>query len=214
MGLIYPGVPNWIADFAASSNQIYAAIETGTHVGNSTRQLSSKFQLVETIESSAELFEKAQKLSVERKNIRFHLGESSQTLSRILQNHTEPIFFWLDAHYSGGNTSGLMAPCPLLQELGVLADWNLVQDSIICVDDARLFGAPHDLAPQMEGWPSTFEVLMQIDSMNLSSFIMDDVIVAIPEKLRKSYMNAYSNQFISGQPPKVKTKNLLKKLLR
>lgn len=214
MGLSYPGVPNWISDFVASSNKISTAVETGTHVGNSTRQLASKFQEVDTIETSAELFRTAQESSTDLKNISFHLGESALILKQILQNHTKPTFFWLDAHYSGGNTSGQSSPCPLIDELNLIAEWRGVGVSIICIDDARLFGAPHDLAPQMEGWPSTYEVLTVIHSMNLTSFIMDDVIVAIPEHLRTEFMKAYMEHLGTMETAQTRGKNILRKILK
>lgn len=78
------------------------AIETGTCRGNGTRLLAKKFSRVITIELSKNLSDAARsRLRGEFKNIEFLNGESSVELGRMLPEISEPIFFFLDAHWSG-----------------------------------------------------------------------------------------------------------------
>jgi len=108
----------------------------------------------------------------------------------------EGTFFWLDAHYSGGNTSGAEYPCPVIDELIQIQNFEFYQKSLICIDDARLFGGPHDLAPSMKGWPRLYPILKMVDEMQLSSFLVDDVIVCLPHQYEREFMQSYTSRSI------------------
>jgi hypothetical protein len=75
-----------------------------------------------------------------------HLGDSAVVLEELLASGvlpTEPVLFYLDAHWSGGETAGedVDGGCPVLRELEVIARYRKkdVSDMII-VDDMRLMG--------------------------------------------------------------------------
>jgi hypothetical protein len=59
-------------------------------------------------------------------------------LPEVLATIREPALFWLDAHYSGGITSGSDEYCPVLRELELIFN-NGVREHVVLVDDARLF---------------------------------------------------------------------------
>ncbi|MGZ3687011.1 MAG: hypothetical protein ACXWP5_12135 [Bdellovibrionota bacterium] len=84
------------------------AVETGTCRGDSARILAKSFEQVVTIELSAELSSSAQKkLEAEGfSNIRFVHGDSAVDLPKLLPSlrPDEPVFFFLDAHWSGDRT--------------------------------------------------------------------------------------------------------------
>lgn len=72
-------------------------------------------------------------------------GDSSVELLKISENHKDnKIFFWLDAHFSGGQTgkSKEYGECPIIGELSFLE--NLNKKPIVVIDDIELFGVQKD----------------------------------------------------------------------
>lgn len=187
MGIVHSGIPTWVVDFAKSKLDIQVAFETGTHVGSSTKILASSFTEVYTVESNQALMQVAKSRLVDFTNIQFVLDNSPNALGFYLGKIEKPILFWLDAHYSGGDTDGLQSPCPLLEELKCVAQFSQISRSVICIDDARLFGAPHDLAPNMLGWPNLFTVLNACNDLGLRTFILDDIIVGISKEISSHF---------------------------
>ncbi|MDR1514735.1 MAG: hypothetical protein LBS45_03495 [Synergistaceae bacterium] len=57
-------------------------------------------------------------------------------LKDVLDGKNSPMLFWLDAHWSGGDTAGENIQCPLLEELKIILDSN--SSHFILIDDARL----------------------------------------------------------------------------
>lgn len=59
--------------------------------------------------------------------------------NRALDLTKGPVLFWLDGHYSGGDTACGVEDCPIVRELRIIAARNEPGD-VILIDDARLFG--------------------------------------------------------------------------
>jgi len=65
--------------------------------------------------------------------------------------------FWLDAHWSGGDTYGENDECPLMDELKIIFQYR--KNYVILIDDARLFMAPPPKPHKIENWPSIKEIV-------------------------------------------------------
>jgi len=115
-------------------------IETGTYKGISMANVSKKFRLVHTIELSENLYKKAVDKFKDRKNIVFHCGDSAETLKKILPSIDEPVVFWLDAHYSAGETVRGHEEIPLLRELEAIVSSGRKHVDIIIIDDLPYIG--------------------------------------------------------------------------
>ena len=74
-------------------------------------------------------------------NVRPFFEGSVSGLQKLKDVLYEPTIFFLDAHYSGGETAGsdIDNGCPILRELEVIANRNVAGD-IIFIDDMRLMG--------------------------------------------------------------------------
>jgi hypothetical protein len=188
MGLVFAGLPDWILEFVENETRIQLAIETGTFLGESAQMLSGSFETVYTIEAAPELFHHSTKRFLENKKVTVFLGSSLNVLPDLMTTLNVPAFYWLDAHYSGDVTSGESQPCPLLSEIRIISTQDKFDESIVVIDDARLFGGPHDLAPTMHGWPRLYEVLDNLERVNKKTFVIDDVIVGIPVNLEESFL--------------------------
>lgn len=97
-------------------------------------------------------------------------GTSVEAMTDLLPLESQPCLFWLDAHFSGGNTSGVELPCPLLDELRIICSGRSSANTIILIDDARgLDGSG--------GWPRLDEIVSLTGRSGYGSILSDDVLV-------------------------------------
>ena len=115
-------------------------VETGCYEGLNLERVinGSKYQEFHSIELSPEWYEYNRTRFADLDNVFMHLGDSSLVLKDI--NCPSPTTYFLDAHYSGPGTAHGKLESPLLEELRVLKDSNLDDESVIIVDDIRMIG--------------------------------------------------------------------------
>lgn len=56
--------------------------------------------------------------------INFLFGDSKIILKNLISTLKGPIIFWLDAHWSGGDTYGYKDECPLLDEIKIINSYH------------------------------------------------------------------------------------------
>jgi hypothetical protein len=195
VGLVNLGPPENIVLELAAQSKTEIFIETGTFRGRTTRWASKHFKSVFTIEKSESIFDLHNKELSAIKGVKALLGDSRNHLPEILKEiGNNRALFWLDGHYSGGETAGVDDECPLLDELKCLSGR---ENDIILIDDARLFLSvpPEPLTPS--AWPTITEIIDAVYVNGKRPFIqaIDDVIFIIPEDEQlKKVMTAYSRK--------------------
>lgn len=113
-------------------------IETGTFKGDTLAEFAERGLRAISIELSPEYFAKAQKRFAGMGNVELHLGDSAEVLPNIIDGLTKPALFWLDGHYSAGETAHGALASPINGELAsILA--SPVKGHIILIDDAHEF---------------------------------------------------------------------------
>ena len=127
----------------AAKNGIRVFIETGTYLGEMVCAVKDTFDNIYSIELSNELCRRAKKKFVGYKHITIINGDSAEVLPEILMHEKEPCLFWLDGHYSGGNTAKGEKETPVMEELKQICDHS-VKNHVILIDDARLFTGNND----------------------------------------------------------------------
>lgn len=121
--------------FAKYPNRVF--IETGTYKGEGIEMaLEAGFKFVCSIELSDELFKEAIKKFADSDNVLILRGDSAVGIGRILDITDEPVTFWLDAHWSGGETARGEEISPLMRELDIIGEHN-VKTHTIMMDDIR-----------------------------------------------------------------------------
>jgi len=180
MGLIRPGPPTTIISKLRKTYGVRTFVETGTYTGDTANWASQEFEKVITIEISESLYRKAVRKYGGKANIEFLLGNSGDKLSEIVPKLDSPSIFWLDAHWSGGETCGEMDECPLIQEIQAINTSN--HDHFLFIDDARLFTSPPPHPHKIEQWPTIDAVIETLNSGKHRYYIVinEDVIVAVP----------------------------------
>lgn len=200
MGIVTRGIPDGIAIELAKLNGSTVFVESGTYHGDTTRWASEHFEKVYTIEREENLYEQYSSQLEKIKGVSAHLGNSKEVLPMIVSEiHKQKALFWLDGHWSGGETAGEDEECPLLEELACLS--NRMED-IILIDDARLFLCAPPHPHKSAQWPTITDIVNVLSGFGNKMFIqvIEDVIFIIPDKgeLKKhlvEYAQIRSNYF-------------------
>ena len=113
-------------------------IETGTNNGDTIFSVEPYFNFLYTIELSQKYFINTRSRYKGNK-INFILGDSSIVFENFLPNINQDAVFFLDGHWSSGDTAKGNKDCPLIEEI---QDINSLykNKAIIIIDDFRLFG--------------------------------------------------------------------------
>ena len=112
-------------------------IETGTLDGETIFSMEPYFDLLYTIELSEKYFNNTRS-KYKGNKINFIFGDSSIVFETLLPNIKDNVIFFLDGHWSSGDTARGNKDCPLLEEIQHIN--NLYKNkAIIIIDDYRLF---------------------------------------------------------------------------
>jgi hypothetical protein len=161
-------------------------VETGTYKGASLEVALRFFSRCESVEASPQLHEQARARFELRDNVRLHLGDSPSFLrQRQAEFARTPTVFWLDAHWCNqDHTSGVASQSPLLGELEAIG--SLHRDSVVLIDDARLYLCAPPAPHRFENWPdlhSVAEALLRLSTRH-RMMILNDVLIFYPTPLQ------------------------------
>ncbi len=126
-------------------------VETGTHFGGTLNAMQPHFEQLYSIELSEHWYQHAIGMFWNIRNIELIQGDSAVELPKLLGALPNKSLFWLDAHYSGGDTA--MSEDPLKKEVEAII--CLRPNSLIVIDDQQpgnhlaAYGNP-------EGWQALF----------------------------------------------------------
>ncbi len=114
-------------------------IETGTYLGEMIEFQQDHFEKIYSIEISEFYYNFTMNRLKEYKNINILHGDSESELGKVIDSLSKEdrVIFWLDGHYSGGNTGKGNQDSPIIFELETIIKDN--RDDIILIDDARCF---------------------------------------------------------------------------
>lgn len=128
-------MPATVELFKKYPNPVF--IETGSWHGDGIQQaLDAGFKKVYSIELSNQLYEQCRNRFDKNKDVILFNGDSSDILPYLLFNIHVPVTFWLDGHYSCGDTAMGKLKSPLIQELSAIRGHD-VRNHTILIDDLR-----------------------------------------------------------------------------
>lgn len=151
-------------------------VETGTYLGETTRFMSKLGTKVFSIEPEPTLFLNAKIRLGKIKNVEILNGTSEDILPNLLPNINGDVNFWLDGHYSMGNTFKGERDTPITQELDVISN-NFSHFDKVCVliDDVRCFNPK---IPDYSNYPTTDTLVAWAKKHQLNWHIEHDIFVA------------------------------------
>lgn len=147
-------------------------VETGTYKGDTVAEMKKVFGSVISIEVDEALYRKARARFERDPHVSIRHGDCVSELPSVLAGLREPAVFWLDGHYSGGETGKGEVEDPVLISLEQIAA-HPVKNHVIFIDDARTFDG-------REGRPDISEVFVKLKKINPRYVlrVQNDIIVA------------------------------------
>lgn len=177
-GMPTPPVPAVKRRLIASYIERYGLdifIETGTFKGDTLAEFASLGLRAISIELSPEYYARARKRFAGVANVELHQGDSGDVLPKIVAELTRPALFWLDGHYSAGQTAHGVLASPINGELACIMA-SPVQGHIILIDDA------HEFTGQ-GGYPELGRFLTSIsEDGRYTAFVNANIIVMEPRR--------------------------------
>lgn len=159
-------------------------LETGTLIGETTLNVQPYFDRVYTIELSEKYYNDFDAVKIEGgyENIFNYLGDSSVVIPDIIGSlkNKDRLIFWLDGHWSSGDTAKGEKDCPLIEECKSIDSLYKSDKGIILIDDYRLFGTNND-----QDWSNINEtnILNCFSNFKVSkNFVYSDIFVLLIEK--------------------------------
>ena len=126
-------------------------IETGTYNGDTIFSVEPLFTSLYTIEYSNKYYTNT-KAKYKGDKIQFLLGDSSLVFIDLLPTIQTPAIFFLDGHWSSGDTGKSAKEVPLYEEVQCIAS-RFTHSAILIIDDFRLFGqSPRTMKNLGEDW--------------------------------------------------------------
>lgn len=148
-------------------------IETGTAEGFTVSHVLDDFDNIITIELSPELHERSRERFNEHPNVRCIYGDSGAVLENFVPGLVFPALFWLDGHYSGGNTARGEIDTPIVAELEAAV--HAPEGSVILIDDMRLFGGMEDHTEEFKDYPHVDDVRALVEANRFQFMVKDDI---------------------------------------
>src|SRR2546422_8845348 len=98
------GVKQGVLRSYAERYRLKVFVETGTLRGDMVEAMKPLFQKICSIELSEPLFVAAKRRFQADRHVELIQGDSGKELGRIVARIDQPALFWLDGHYSVGET--------------------------------------------------------------------------------------------------------------
>ncbi|HZZ95336.1 MAG TPA: glycosyltransferase [Usitatibacter sp.] len=195
MGAVSFSLDTRLVERLRNALPISLLVETGTFKGDTAVAVLPHVERVITIEQSEALWREAAARFAGDARVEVVRGDSATELARIAASLAgQPVVFFLDAHWCvATHTAGKHSQCPLLEELDAIG--RLGPQSVVLIDDARLFLAPPPEPHDVTHWPSFDEIVRRLHVLSEQHEIMvvNDVIAFYPPAAREA-IHSYARE--------------------
>ncbi|HLB34832.1 MAG: hypothetical protein A3F67_03290 [Verrucomicrobia bacterium RIFCSPHIGHO2_12_FULL_41_10] len=191
MGAITFSLDSKLVEAIKKTLQPTVFFETGTYKGDTVYNQIKNFNKIISVELAHDLWSTACKRFEQYQHIEIIHGDSPKVLEDCYSRISgESVLYWLDAHWCVAlGTAGEKSQCPLLKELSAIKELN--ENSVILIDDARLFLAP-PLAPhEITEWPQFHDIIKHLYALSTEHemMVVNDIIIYYPIKLKDDIIN-------------------------
>ncbi|MEZ6066345.1 MAG: hypothetical protein R3B90_11710 [Planctomycetaceae bacterium] len=149
-------------------------VETGTYKGDMLLALQEQFRQLYSIELHQGLHERVCQMFHGKPHVRLLQGDSGERLGDVLSELDRPALFWLDGHFSAGQTARGDLNTPVIAELErILA--HPVKEHVVLIDDARLFNGTDD-------YPTVEFLKARLNQSGSFNVVIEDDAIAITRR--------------------------------
>lgn len=196
MGAVSFSLDKRLVDALQSALPLRVLVETGTFEGQSLADLHDTFEILHSVELSHQYYQAAVARFAGTHKINLYQGDSASVLRHLsIELSKVSTLYFLDAHWCvATNTAGQASQCPLLAELRAIGKLN--EQSVVLIDDARLFLAAPLSPHEITHWPNFHQIVEQLMLIGCSHDLMvvNDVIAFFPKSARKA-IESYAQSF-------------------
>ncbi len=195
MGAISFSIDKDLVEFFSRHLPFDVFVETGTYKGDSIDRVKPYFKAFYSVELSEYYADFARDRFLKDPMVQIVCGNAPDEIRRLQSEIKDrSVLYWLDSHWCDAQaTQGKTSQCTLAGELKAIE--NLNKNSVILIDDARLFlsppGPPHDYTQ----WPNLNEIiqLLKVISGSHELMVLNDVLVYCPEHIRE-HIRKYAHE--------------------
>ncbi|BCX50023.1 glycosyltransferase group 1 family [Haloferula helveola] len=130
-------------------------VETGTFKGDTVEMMRPYFERIYSIELADKFYGEAKKRFAGVSKIELFHGDSGKLMPEVVAKLDAPTLFWLDGHYSGGDTAQGELKAPVWPELRAIFA-GMKERFVVLIDDARCFrnvgGEDYPAVSDIEAW--------------------------------------------------------------
>lgn len=188
MGAVHFSIDPRLIEVLKAALPLETFVETGTFEGETIQKALPFFQKIYTIEASQDYHDTVAERFGSNEKIHLLHGDSAVVMKEFIGDLCDrSVFYWMDAHWCADEkTAGAHSQCPLLRELHAISKLNI--QSVIVIDDARLFFCAPPAPYEVDDWPSFDQVIRKLYLMSSDHEItvINDVIIFYPERLQAS----------------------------
>jgi hypothetical protein len=154
-------------------------VETGTFVGEGVQMaLACGFQQIYSIELAEKYYLMSKQRFQAFDNVHIIEGDSGKILGDVIAVIDKPITFWLDGHWSNGDTAKGDTYTPLMQELDMIKK-HPIKTHTILIDDIRCLEHPEfDWLTKEDLIKKILEINPKYQIRYENGYIANDVLVA------------------------------------
>lgn len=156
-GVAPPPIKRMVIKSYLKDYQLKRFVETGTHLGDTLADVAcnKNIQTI-SIELADNYYQNAKQRFSNYSNVTLFHGDSGQLMPQVVKSLDMSALFWLDGHYSGGETAKGEAETPISAELQAILK-SSTNTHVILIDDIRCFNGSHD-------YPHLHEIMAAIQA--------------------------------------------------
>ncbi len=199
MGAVHFSIDPQLVELLKQLLPLEVFVETGTFEGEAVQRIRPYFEEIHSVESSEKYFASASERFNKDPAIHLYLDDSPRFLRQLVpQLRNRSVLYWFDAHWCEADASaGKSSQCPLLQELESMDILN--SQSVILIDDARLFLCPPPAPHEVSQWPDFDSLVKKLHCLSSHHLFMvvNDTILYFPVTLRNAVRSFAHEQSIN-----------------
>lgn len=163
-------------------------VETGSLAGEGIQAaLDAGFEKVYSIELADQLYQRCVDRFRGDDRVGLIHGDSAEKLWAIIEPLDSPITFWLDGHYSGGETALGSKTSPLMEELCAI-DRHPIRTHTLLIDDMRCWHEEYadigfgeqQLREQILAINAGYSFSYETGTNGIDTFVDDILVARIP----------------------------------